>query len=677
MIRPDNIKISLTFTQVNSTLYKAQLPLNDKLEGLYKLYVNVSDGSHIVPLNLNVTYAIPPKVLYKNIYPHNYRLYVDLRVREFSRLVDRLLVLNNRAYSLNVTGVDDGVYNLTGSLPIREGRNVLRIILRDKFNKTTIISKIIDYKPSVAEKFARETGFAFDVVESFCSKYLTLAKQLYSKNSLLLLPILKLYSENSTVFDEIYRNVFNDPRIEMDKDKLVSLTSKLFLDLGFTDRVKVFVPETGEYREEFLYRPTIQALGNYSIALYQLNLPHDREAAFLLGNATQINPKIFNFNPIVFEGVSGNVYIYPVIARDTWMLAKHLKMIKDSRFDVLRHPEMFEGINVKVIANDWSLFDMPYGIKYYNKNITPYSKEVWNLIMLQWELDSKPIFNKTMLYNRNMPWWNSTKLRILYPNENTRRQILFFLFYLPPATFDMEKQKVVAGIKGAKTSLLQAWKEHQKISKLYPNGKIHWPVKGVLPNDEADPRFVYYGWLVDRGSHGLNNTVKQFVGIDVNKLHSIIWKHPNDFWNHLKNYNGLDQYLTKNWKYWDLVKFIVGYERWNPNVTEIMGINYVTPDVLRIFGFPNWNIGIKPIPLGTPGAEWAICLPQYIVNDLMNKFPDVLLGPGNLFGLHCCKKGLIAERGTDIYHNPITDGIKYVYLVIDHSKGPIYLMKRD
>jgi len=61
----------------------------------------------------------------------------------------------------------------------------------------------------------------------------------------------------------------------------------------------------------------------------------------------------------------------------------------------------------------------------------------------------------------------------------------------------------------------------------------------------------------------------------------------------------------------------------------------------------------------------------------MNKFSDVLLGPGYLFGLHCCKKGLIAERGTDIYHNPITDGIKYVYLVIDHSKGPIYLMKRD
>jgi len=34
------------------------------------------------------------------------------------------------------------------------------------------------------------------------------------------------------------------------------------------------------------------------------------------------------------------------------MLAKHLKMIKDSGFDVLRHPEMFEGINVKVIVND-------------------------------------------------------------------------------------------------------------------------------------------------------------------------------------------------------------------------------------------------------------------------------------------------------------------------------------
>lgn len=186
-----------------------------------------------------------------------------------------------------------------------------------------------------------------------------------------------------------------------------------------------------------------------------------------------------------------------------------------------------------------------------------------------------------------MPWWNSTKLHILYPNENTRRQILFFLFYLPPATFDMEKQKVVAGIEGAKTSLLQAWKEYQKISKLYPNGTVTAST-GV----QKSPRFFYYDWLVDRGAHGLNNTIKEYVGIDWKKLLDIIaYKHGNepDPTPYLLQYNGLDQYLTKNWKYWGLVKFIVGYERWNPNVTEAMEINYITPDVLRRFGFPNWN----------------------------------------------------------------------------------------
>jgi len=26
--------------------------------------------------------------------------------------------------------------------------------------------------------------------------------------------------------------------------------------------------------------------------------------------------------------------------------------------------------------------------------------------------------------------------------------------------------------------------------------------------------------------------------------------------------NAIDQYITKNWKYWDLVKFVMGYERW-------------------------------------------------------------------------------------------------------------------
>jgi hypothetical protein len=44
---------------------------------------------------------------------------------------------------------------------------------------------------------------------------------------------------------------------------------------------------------------------------------------------------------------------------------------------------------------------------------------------------------------------------------------------------------------------------------------------------------------------------------------------------------GCDEYLTKNWKYWDLVKFILGHERWNvgnyPPADEGVGIVYFIP----------------------------------------------------------------------------------------------------
>jgi hypothetical protein len=67
--------------------------------------------------------------------------------------------------------------------------------------------------------------------------------------------------------------------------------------------------------------------------------------------------------------------------------------------------------------------------------------------------------------------------------------------------------------------------------------------------------------------------------------------HKQDFWEYIKDLNGTDQYLTKNWGYWDLVKFAMGYERWRnsyvPNMEpEEFGINYTIPQTLKAFGFP-------------------------------------------------------------------------------------------
>ena len=88
---------------------------------------------------------------------------------------------------------------------------------------------------------------------------------------------------------------------------------------------------------------------------------------------------------------------------------------------------------------------------------------------------------------------------------------------------------------------------------------------------------------------------------------------------------------------------------------------------MQFFGFPVDMFGIDPMPLGTPGGEWVVSLPEYVVKGLRDSFSgqDVLIGPGNTFGLHSCKDGLIK------------DGIKDVFMRIAGISGRlIYLMRK-
>ncbi|MEM2889463.1 MAG: hypothetical protein QXR42_08360, partial [Candidatus Bathyarchaeia archaeon] len=196
-----------------------------------------------------------------------------------------------------------------------------------------------------------------------------------------------------------------------------------------------------------------------------------------------------------------------------------------------------------------------------------------------------------------------------------------------------------------------------------------------------DPREYFYFWLVDRGCNGLANTVKQFVGLNGTELHEFYldaWEKGNRLWFNevANNYNALDQFLTRNWKYWDLVKFIIGYERWNSAATETEDIPYIMPETLRMYGFPAGGLGIDPIPLGACG-EWTVGLPPYVVNKMRESFPDsnILFAPGYMFGLMSCGDGLIKERGIDVFYKPIDNGILEVFDALDGKF--IYLMKRD
>jgi hypothetical protein len=438
------------------------------------------------------------------------------------------------------------------------------------------------------------------------------------------LPISKLHEMNGTLVKELYDVVLQDERVPTAlKEEIFSDSSSMLVDAGVKSLsgAQLNIPE------------------KLSLA-YRYGYPrHNRTVLLLYIYAIGKNPDLVDFTPIFFKGIDGdNISLVPVCYREHWATAELLKRIKESGFDVEDHPEMFEGINCKVIANFWSLFDAKYGIAYAEKEksgriIKPNDSDVWDLIMLQWSLYSNkaPQLNGSeKLYNRDFPWYNSTQLKQLYPDKNTRRQALFFLFsYIPNTTFDIEKGERVVGVEGAKLSLIQPEKEYETICKLYPNGTVPTRFLG-----DQNPKYFFYGWLGDRRNHGLKNTVDEFTGyFDVSP--------------------GCDEYLTKNWKYWDLVKFIAGYERWNvgnyPPASEIEGINYFIPQTLRAFGFPVYWITQDHSPPGAIGYEWAVSLPQYVVDNMKKEFEDkIVVGPANLFGLYACKEGLIKDGATEI-----------------------------
>jgi len=445
------------------------------------------------------------------------------------------------------------------------------------------------------------------------------------------IPSVNLAGINSTQLAEIHRNSLQDPRKNTDANTQTEETAQLCLDLNLAGKS--------------LGTPTIRGLGNLSIA-YRSGLPKfDKIGEWLFTNASQLSGDIVDFSPIRFNSSDDNdVYIVPIPSRETYITAKQLQSIKESGFDIEKHPEMFMGLNGKIITDAWCIFDNPGGINSVEKNLTPSDSRVSDLMMLQWQLDSQftPQFNGTSKpYNRDFPWYNSTELVRTYTDANERidkngiRVDLFNKFYLAPVTYSIKDQKIVTGIEGATIDLQQASSEYKTIAALYPNGTVI----GHYDNQSHDVRFYFEDWLLDRSHNGLLNTVAQ--------------------------YKIFEESLVKNWKYGDFVKFIAGYERWNSRIPELEGIEYVIPSVLRMAGFPTIHINIEPTPSGAPNREWAINLPPFIVEKLYQEFPNakVLFGPGYSFGLYSCEDGLL------------DDGIKKVLIMLGNKT--VYLMKKD
>ncbi len=111
-------------------------------------------------------------------------------------------------------------------------------------------------------------------------------------------PFATLYSLDSHVAAELQRNNSNQTEL--------SAASQLFLDMGLHGNVNVLNPSDGSYSSQAITDVTVQAASNCSAAVCH-GLPQLSRAAYnSLLNATQLNPEIVNFEPVIVHGAKGS-----------------------------------------------------------------------------------------------------------------------------------------------------------------------------------------------------------------------------------------------------------------------------------------------------------------------------------------------------------------------------------
>jgi len=473
---------------------------------------------------------------------------------------------------------------------------------------------------------------------------------------------------------------------------LVSKTSQLFLDLGYGGKVKVLVPGTGSYKEEFLTKPTVQAFCNYSVAL-SLGFPrHEKAVLFLLGNACQINPEIVDFEPVKIRDSEGKLFVVKSenLPRDHWMIAEHLRFTPY----VINYPEMFEGFNVKVQQNAWDILDNPYGPNgkwveprkgtlHYPENLTASDKAIWDKVIIpQWQYywNSTPQAGNLSKRITVFPWYDSSLLKQQISNETDRKIALMYLWELLPWIGDLDSRKLIhKGLNAMVYQIGQMPRLYNEIMKEYPNGT--WG--GFLSGEKRYYRDIYYDYIVDRGEHGLNNTMTQFIGFGINEFYDKVVKQPDNDKYIIHHYpNAINTYLSKNCSWWEMMKFIEGY-----------GINYDGWDDLlyhryfpigyKAFGIPFSSRGIYSEHfIDAParyvaGYEGTIFgLPDEVLQPLkQGKYSGVLILPGNGISpigspLDGIKKDLVYGQS-----HPVEPNAKYVEVYLPIRGNKIYFLK--
>ena len=225
-------------------------------------------------------------------------------------------------------------------------------------NKKAFIDYLVDIQKYLEDERLKNEILKFTSDGKITSDEISFLRIISKNSDENVKSILNIYFDSPKTFNEILRNANNDANVKIDRDVFVGEVCKIAEKLGIGDYVKVLNVKNNSFEIKEINLPTIQAIGNYTLAIKQLNLPiHEKENIWLLTNATMINTDIFDFKPVIVKDMYGNSYVIlsKNVARDTWALVEFLKHFPE----IVKYPETYFGIGIGIQQLMYDLVDNP------------------------------------------------------------------------------------------------------------------------------------------------------------------------------------------------------------------------------------------------------------------------------------------------------------------------------
>ncbi|MCD6482905.1 MAG: hypothetical protein J7K83_01380 [Candidatus Aenigmarchaeota archaeon] len=652
-------KIALVSLLIASTVYASGCLAND--------HGNTTTSSTISN-NTTTTSTIeqkdttPPNIIIDNItkYQNNGSVLVKARIKDFSGVNEAYLIYDSNTITLNKT---NSYYQAGFSIANPEDASKIEftIIANDPFNNTAKKNFEIDWN--------LRDAYSYFVNKNNFNK--SLALQLFDNR-----PILQnIYASDKNLTKEILFIANNS-----NKDLQENIA---FLALGYADseqEAKLYFDILYNTQTYQANKELIKALDYYVDAILKQNLPeHDYSILKLFINASNKNPELVDSEPIIVKDNYGHRVIIDSYnkPRDTWMI---VEFIKRNPY-VASDDNLYLPVNMLIKEMAWNFFDNKFGPRYADKHhnnlsdeeldkiYQPDSKDIWYIIQKLWDY----YYNGIGKRYQYVKWWDKQEFAKQYPTELERKLILIGLWDLPNQVADLNHTHtdirggwdydVVWGLKAQKLFVDQLEQMYDILEQARTTSKGKW-----------EYNWGWYAWILDRGYNGLPNMHEQFLGTEFGNIKlppKINPDYTNWTWyENIFKYDGVDQFLTKNFADYERVKVAYGYVGYHAADYggEMPSYYYGLTLAFKAYGIPTRindtlinngrssypAIYIYPVPYGQPNGEFMFPLPKEIRDLLKQKYGNgIVFTPEGGFGMYSLKDGLEkdgVERISSIFY---------------------------